>query len=405
MRRKLSLLSLLVLFLAPAFSQNVYLYAECNYTGQSYTLGVGRYSYYQMKVPNDRLSSMQIPTGMKVTIYENDNFLGRSNTYYGNISCLDASWKNMASSIVVEYDGYNQTGTQNDYITVYNDCYQRGAYQVLRPGTYTGAQLGTSKYNISSFTITGNLRVRLFAGNESAAGYSTTYENSSTCLPNNLNDKVGSLIIEYKANQYPTDPGTGGTNTTGNYATFYSDCDFNGNALRLMPGRYTGSKLGVLKNAIGSVQVPYGLKVTAYTNSDNMFGQSTQITEDITCLETNLKNRIASVVIEQGYGNNNTGNNTGNNTNPNDAVVIYVDENYRGQSATLRAGNYANMTEAGSFPDNAISSVYVPDGYRVVLYEYANFSGKSFTITASRSSFFLTSWNDKASSMVVYKDR
>lgn len=402
MRRKLSLLSLLVLFLAPAFSQTVYLYADCNYTGQSYTLGVGRYYYYQMKVPNDRLSSMQIPSGMKVTIYENDNFLGRSNTYYSNTPCLEPAWKNMASSIVVESDNYNQPGYgQNDYITVYNDCYQRGAYQVLRPGTYTGAQLGASKYNISSFTITGNLRIRLFTGNESAAGYSTTYENSSSCLPNSLNDKVGSLIIEYKATQYPIDPGNGGNNTTGNYATFYSECDYNGNALRLMPGRYTGSKLGVLKNAIASVQVPYGMRVTAFTNSDNMFGQSTQITEDLTCLDNNLKNRIASVVIEQGYGNNNTG----NNTNPNNAVIIYVDENYRGQSATLQPGSYSNMTEAGSFPDNAISSVYVPDGYRVVLYEYANFSGKSFTITASRSSFFLTSWNDKASSIVVYKDR
>ncbi|MBL7726044.1 MAG: hypothetical protein JNM68_00080, partial [Dinghuibacter sp.] len=44
-------------------------------------------------------------------------------------------------------------------------------------------------------------------------------------------------------------------------------------------------------------------------------------------------------------------------------------------------------------------------GYRVVLYEYENFTGKSYTLTASRSGFFLTSWNDKTSSIAVYKDR
>lgn len=338
---------------------------------------------------------------MRITIYEHDNFQGRSVTYSNNLPCLDASWRNITSSIVVEYDNYNQpVYGQNDYVTFYNDCYQRGAYQVLRPGIYSGTQLGGLKNNISSFAISGNLRVRLFANNENAAGYSIAYENSISCLPNNLNDKVGSLIIEYKPNQNPYDPG--GYGNSSSYATLYSDCDFNGNALRLMPGRYTGAKLGVLKNAIASIQVPYGLRVTAYTNSDNMFGQSVQISEDIACMDNTLKNRISSLVIDRGYGNNNNGY---NNNYPNDAVVIYLDENYRGQSATLRPGNYPIMMDAGNFPDNAISSVYVPDGYRVVLYEYPSFVGKSLTITASRSSFFLTSWNDKASSLIVYKDR
>jgi hypothetical protein len=47
----------------------------------------------------------------------------------------------------------------------------------------------------------------------------------------------------------------------------------------------------------------------------------------------------------------------------------------------------------------------VPQGYRVVLYEHENFGGKSTTLTASRSSFFLSNWNDKTSSIAVYKDR
>ncbi|MBK8142967.1 MAG: hypothetical protein IPK57_19680 [Chitinophagaceae bacterium] len=58
---------------------------------------------------------------------------------------------------------------------------------------------------------------------------------------------------------------------------------------------------------------------------------------------------------------------------------------------------------AGGFPDNALSSIKVPSGFRVVLYESENFRGKSFTISESRSGF-TAAWNDKISSFVVYRN-
>ena len=384
-----------VSLLAMAQQQQVTVYTECNFTGLNGYLNVGRYLSYQMKVPNDRLSSLQIPQGLKVTIYEHDNFQGRSRTYYSNNSCLETDWRNMASSIIVEFDNNQQGGYgQNDYVVFYNDCYQRGVSQTLRPGTYTGSQLGSLRYNISSFTISGSLRVKLYLNNEYTSGNATSYEASVYCLPQSQNDKTGSLVIEYIG-------GTGTQSGGGNsdeFATFYTDCDFRGNALRLMPGSYTGAKLGLMKNNISSVQVPPNLRVKAYS-SENMFGSSSFITDDVSCLDYNLRNRIASVLVEYrgGFGNNQQGGN--------ENVIIYVDDNYRGQSATLLPGNYSTMAAAGNFPDNAVSSVYIPQGYRVVLYEYENFTGKSYTLTASRSGFFLTSWNDKTSSIAVYKDR
>jgi hypothetical protein len=376
-----------------ANAQQVAVYSECNYTGQNGYLSAGRYYSYQMKVANDRLSSIQVPYGMKITIYEHDNFQGRSKTYFGNTPCLETEWRNAASSLIVENE-ISQQGGQNDYVVFYADCYQRGVSQTLRPGTYSANDLGSLKYNISSFTISGNLRIKLYLNNEYASGNAITHAASVYCLPQSQNDKTGSLVIEY----IPGVQGGGNTGNSDEFATFYTECDFRGNALRLMPGTYSATKLGLMKNSIASIQVPLSLRVKAYT-SENMFGSSSLLTDDVNCLDQNLRNRIASLVVEYRNGVGNT--QQGGNEN----VIIYADANYQGQSATLLPGNYSTMAAAGNFPNDAVSSLYIPQGYRVVLYEQENFGGKSTTITASRSSFFLSNWNDKTSSIAVYKDR
>ena len=132
-----------------------------------------------------------------------------------------------------------------------------------------------------------------------------------------------------------------------------------------------------------------------------MSGSSSILTGTVDCLNYNLNNRIGSIVIEEaGY----IGNSNNNNMPPASEVIIYTDGSYKGQSATLLPGTYKSMSQTG-FPDNALSSLVVPDGYRVVLYEHENFGGKSYTITASKSGFSFSGWNDKASSIKVFRDR
>jgi hypothetical protein len=80
-----------------------------------------------------------------------------------------------------------------------------------------------------------------------------------------------------------------------------------------------------------------------------------------------------------------------------------MDANYQGQSATILPGTYATMAQAGFYND-AISSLRVPQGYRVVLYEHENFKGKTYTLTSDKSVFTLSGWNDKASSIAVYRN-
>ncbi|MCX6317103.1 MAG: hypothetical protein NTW29_07420 [Bacteroidetes bacterium] len=400
MYRKLFLLFSLVCMTAFVQAQSyVTLHEHCNYSGKSYTLAPGTYAMYQMRIGNDQLSSLQMPDGFKVTLYEHDNFKGKSKTFTGNITCLEAEWNDMATSIVVE-SSFNPGYGQNDYVTFYNDSYHRGYSKSLRIGNYNGAQLGDLRYNISSLKISGNVRVRAYINNENMNGYYVTYDASQSSLPDNQNDKIGSLVVEYY-NGPITNPG-GGNTGNGSFATFFTDCSYDGNSIRLMPGYYDGQKLGLFKYGIASMQIPSNLRVKVFSN-DNLYGSSSLLTDNISCLNYDMKNKIGSLVVEErgGWGGGGGGNNP---PGGNEAVIIYADDNYRGQAATLLPGTYSTMAQASGFPDNALSSLQVPAGYRVVLYEFENFGGKSYTVTASKSGFSFSGWNDKASSVKVYRD-
>jgi hypothetical protein len=387
----------LFFYIAASAQNYVTLYEDCNYSGKKHYLEAGTYKLDQMKIDNDLLSCMQIPSGMKVTIYEDDNFRGRSKTFSSNVACLDGDWNDKASSIVVENQNIQPGYNQNDYVIFYSDCYSKGYSISLRPGNYYGNQLGSLKYNISSFAIYGNLRVRAYTNNENLSGYSVTHDGSESCLSSSENDKIGSLVIEYKPTQ-PTYPVAG----NGDYVTIYTDCSYRGNSLRLAPGNYRGDQLGLLRYDISAIEIPSNLRAKVYINNEYMNGSYYTLSENISCLNSTLNNRIGSLVIEETYGYNNNNNQYPDNSY--ERVVIYTDANYRGQSASLLPGTYSTMAQAG-FPDNALSSLTVPAGYRVVIYEFENFAGKSSTITASKPGFILSNWNDKTSSIAVYRDR
>ncbi len=379
---------------------NVGLYEDCNYGGKKYFLAAGSYKRYQMQIDNDKLSSMQIPNGMRVTFYEDDNFKGTSSTYTSNIACLTGVMNDNASSIVVENLNFQPGYNQNDYVTFYNDCYSKGYSQSLRPGTYYGNHLGSLKQNISSFAIYGNLQVKVYTSSDNASGYSYTFNATQNCLGSSYSDKIRSLVIEYKPTQ-PNNP-TYPTAGTGSYATVYADCNYGGSSLRLAPGYYQGDKLGLLRYDISSIEIPSNLKAKVFINNETLSGSSYTIAENNSCLSTTLNNRIGSLVIEE----------TNGYTNPpypqyqqqtEEKVILYSDGSFKGLSSSVLPGTYSTMAQAG-FTDNNLSSLFLPPGYRIVLYEFENFGGKNYTITATKSGFSISGWNDKTSSIKIYRN-
>jgi hypothetical protein len=79
-----------------------FVYADCNFRGASYGLAPGRYDAYALGVGNDKISSMKVPNGLKVTVYADGGYRGDSRTFYGDQYCFGSDWNDKISSIVVE---------------------------------------------------------------------------------------------------------------------------------------------------------------------------------------------------------------------------------------------------------------------------------------------------------------
>ena len=423
MLKKITLPIFCILLVTSIEAQNnIGLFDECYYKGTSAYLVPGSYRASGMGLKNDKISAMQIPKGMRVTVYTDDNFKGNSLTFTSDVECLPSGMNDNVSSIVVESIYNNQPGYGQDYITFSNDCNGKGYSQSLKPGTYSANKLGSLKLNISSFLITGNLQVKVYTGSDNASGYSTTFTTSESCLSSSFNDKIRSLKVEYRTgsyNNYPnnTYPNNNNGNNnnypdyggSGSFATVYTSCNYAGNSLRLGPGNYSGEKLGLMKYNISSMEIPSNLRAKVFINNEYTNGTSYIISENTSCFSSTINDRIGSIIIEEkgtGGWNNNTNNypnnNYPNNNNSTDRVTLYSDANFKGLSATILPGTYNSMEEA-SFTTQNLSSIYIPAGYKVIIYEQLSGNGKNKTLTESQSSLSSIGWNDKAASIKVIK--
>jgi hypothetical protein len=61
---------------------------RCGFRGTEAELGLGSYNSNEMKIRNKSLSSLKIPDGVKVTLFEQPSFKGRSIDFFTDNSCL-----------------------------------------------------------------------------------------------------------------------------------------------------------------------------------------------------------------------------------------------------------------------------------------------------------------------------
>jgi hypothetical protein len=83
----------------------VTVYQGCSYGGSwNVQLGIGTYTLSQLQAlgfVNDDASSIRVPSGLKIQVYEDNNFAGASATYTSDQSCLSSTWNDEISSIKV----------------------------------------------------------------------------------------------------------------------------------------------------------------------------------------------------------------------------------------------------------------------------------------------------------------
>ena len=105
-------------------------------------------------------------------------------------------------------------------------------------------------------------------------------------------------------------------------------------------------------------------------------------------------------------GSGSSGSSSSGNVNSTSGdVYIYQDINYGGNTASLGVGNYTlSSLLAKGFKNDDLSSIKVPFGYKVTLYDNDNFGGESMVVT-SDTKWIGTAFNDRVSSIKVEKAR
>lgn len=93
-------------YFRPGLRQTATLFQHCGYGGYAVSLPAGSYTLAQlsaMGLKNDDISSLRVPAGLKVTLFEHDNFQGRALIVAADDDCLvDNGANDMLSSIMVE---------------------------------------------------------------------------------------------------------------------------------------------------------------------------------------------------------------------------------------------------------------------------------------------------------------
>jgi len=141
--QKLFIVLLITLFSTNSFAEhsqrqntgeqnNTYItvFENCYFQGKSRSLAVGEYSDVEkLNIHNDSVSSIQIPQGLQITLFEDERFRGNSIAISSSESCLNRAWDNQASSLKVSKSYQSQPYT-NNYSPV---------------GSYNSQQLFTTK--------------------------------------------------------------------------------------------------------------------------------------------------------------------------------------------------------------------------------------------------------------------
>ncbi|WP_044477236.1 carbohydrate-binding protein [Paenibacillus antibioticophila] len=98
----------------PPATNGVTFYADINYGGKAVTLGVGNYTLSQLNakgIPNDWMSSLKVPSGWTVEVYQHDNFGGTKWTFTSSSSWVGNTINDKMSSVKI-YTGSSSTVTK-----------------------------------------------------------------------------------------------------------------------------------------------------------------------------------------------------------------------------------------------------------------------------------------------------
>lgn len=364
----------------PPQGDKVIFYRDIKYSGMSRRVATGNFSSSDLGFLSGQISSIYVPNGLTINVRDN---AGRSYSFSGSQSTLSQfGWDNKIISGSIQSassGGGNTLPPQGDKVIFYGDARYSGMAKEFGNGSFSPSDLGFLLQNISSIYIPAGTTVKVY---NSRSGTRTFTASVPDLSQYGWDNQVSTGIISGGS--------TGGTlPPQGDKVIFYRDMKYSGTAKAVGQGNFGSGTLGALSGAASSVYVPYGMSVMV----NDRYGNSQTFTSSITNLaQYGWDNKITSGFINSG------GQQGGNG--PSNTVNLYTETGYRGSVTPCGEGVIANI---GTGADNNISSIQVPAGFAVTVYDGTNLSGPNITFRASVTNLAAHGWNKKISSVYVFR--
>ncbi len=164
--------------------------------------------------------------------------------------------------------------------------------------------------------------------------------------------------------------------------TLFTGGGFTGSFQNLGPGSHDVGKLSIGDNAIRSIRVPEGWQVSLFQDS-GFAGKKVDVTRDAAELGS-ISGQVSSLIVKR----------------PPWGATIFEKIDYQGASRALSPGRYGTISGLG-LGNDTLSSVKVPDGWRVTLFEEEYFGGFVTILTSDCANLKPLNANDTTSSIVV----
>jgi len=375
-----------------------------DFTGPALRLSTGRYDMKDLEaVGNDHISSVRVPKGLRVTLYEHQNFTGRSLTLTADAAAtflVKNKFNDVTTSLTVEAipvtlpadsvavprpnplpanppaptEAPTAAEGERPGVIIFQGDFSGTSQQFLQPGTYSIKDLNIGNNEVSSVKVPEGYRVTLYDG-EAFSGRSLVLEETHATTAFLESKKFNNITSSLEVARVQR-------------AQLFEDA-FTGSFSRLSPGLYDLSSMGIRNDQLSAVQIPEGWWVLLFEH-EGFRGQSLLLTRDTD--PTYLRNR--------GFDNQTSSLVIGDARAPLPQVIVYAD-NLSGTSQNLTPGAYEHPDlEVGN---NTISSVSVPRGLRVTLFENSDFTGRTLVTTKTVDSEFLVAhqFNDITSAVQV----
>jgi Peptidase inhibitor family I36 len=361
---------------------SVELYKDYNFAGEVLRLDSPGYHALPYNF-NDQVSSIVVPSGYTVTLYEDRNQAGRAvNLGAGrhNIS----GFNNVASSLTIKrVSGEPNVNTGNSGVEFFQE-YDFGG-QRLKVDTL-GYYPMPSYFNdrTSSLIVTEGYEVTLYE-EYNQAGRSIKLGAGRHNI-SRFNDIVSSVVIKRAEESTPGTP----SSPSRKEVLLYDDLNYRGDRIVVnTTGYYAFPRY--FDNRLSSLVVPKGYEVTLFEHYDRG-GRATILRAGRHNL-ADFNDIVSSMVVR----NADEVNNPGNEPIPGRREVqFYDDMSFRGDRIVVDKTGYF------AFPryfDNRLSSVIVPKGYEITLFDNYNQGGNSIVLRPGRHN--LSNFNDVTSSVVV----